>query len=109
MKNAAFFLVEDEALLRMMTADMLEELGYRVVAEAGTVRAAEPLARTVEFDLAILDINVGGTNIAPIAEILAARGLPFIFVSGYVRRDGRYRFRIGQFCKSRSLSQVSLP
>lgn len=83
MKNAAFFLVEDEALLRMMTADMLEELGHRVVAEAGTVVAAEPLARTAKFDLAVLDINVGGANIAPIAEILAARGLPFIFVSGY--------------------------
>jgi CheY-like chemotaxis protein len=62
---------------------LLEQLGHRVVAEAGTVGAAEPLARTLDFDLAILDINVGGTNIAPIAGILAARRLPFIFVSGY--------------------------
>lgn len=83
MKNAAFFLVEDEVLLRMMTAEMLEELGHRVVAEAGTIGAAEPLARSMDFDLAVLDINVGGTNIAPIADILAARRLPFIFVSGY--------------------------
>jgi CheY-like chemotaxis protein len=67
----------------MMTAEMLEELGHRVVAEAGTITAAEPLARNTEFDLAILDINVGGTNIAPIAQIIADRGLPFIFVSGY--------------------------
>ncbi|WP_426527206.1 response regulator [Bradyrhizobium sp. McL0615] len=83
MKNAACFLVEDEALLRMMTAEMLEELGHRVVAEAGTITAAEPLARNAEFDLALLDINVGGTDIAPIAQIVADRGLPFIFVSGY--------------------------
>jgi CheY-like chemotaxis protein len=76
-------LVEDEALLRMMTAEMLEELGHRIVAEAGTISAAEPLARNAEFDLAVLDINVGGTNIAPIAQIIADRGLPFIFVSGY--------------------------
>jgi CheY-like chemotaxis protein len=76
-------LVEDEALLRMMTVEMLEELGHRVVAEAGTITAAEPLARNAEFDLALLDINVGGTNIAPIAEIIADRGLPFVFVSGY--------------------------
>jgi CheY-like chemotaxis protein len=82
-KNAAFFLVEDEALLLMMTAEMLEELGHRVVAEAGTINAAEPLARTAQFDLAVLDINVGGTYITSIAQIIADRGLPFIFVSGY--------------------------
>jgi CheY-like chemotaxis protein len=83
MKNAAFLLVEDEVLLRMMTAEMLEELGRRVVAEAGTIGAAEPLARSLDFDLAVLDINVGGTSIAPIADILSARRLPFIFVSCY--------------------------
>ena len=74
---------EDEALLRMMTAEMAEELGHRVVAEAGTIQAAEPLARSAEFDPGLLDINVGGTDIAPFAEIIAARGLPFILVSGY--------------------------
>ena len=67
----------------MMTAEMLEELGHRVVAEAGTISVAEPLARNAEFDLAVLDINVAGTNIAPIAQIIADRGLPFIFASGY--------------------------
>jgi CheY-like chemotaxis protein len=83
LKNGSFFLVEDEALLRMMTAEMLEELGHRVVAEAGTISAAEPLARTATFDLALLDVNVGGSNVAPIAQIISDRGLPFIFVSGY--------------------------
>ena len=67
----------------MMTVEMLEELGHRVVAEAGTISAAEPLARNADFDMAVLDINVGGTNIAPIAQIIADRGLPFIFASGY--------------------------
>jgi CheY-like chemotaxis protein len=67
----------------MMTAEMLEELGHRVVAEAGSISVAEPLARTAEFDLALLDINIGGTNITPIAQIIADRGLPFMFVSGY--------------------------
>jgi CheY-like chemotaxis protein len=79
----AVFLVEDEALIRMMIADMVEELGHRVVAEAGSIQAAEPLARTTVFDLGILDINIGGFNISPIAEIIDGRGLPFIFVSGY--------------------------
>jgi CheY-like chemotaxis protein len=84
MQGASVFLVEDEALIRMMIVEMLEELGHRVVAEAGSIQTAEPLARTSIFDLAVFDINVAGCNIRPIAEIVAARGLPFIFVSGYL-------------------------
>jgi CheY-like chemotaxis protein len=76
-------LVEDEALIRMMIVEMLEALGHRVVAEAGSIQSAEPLARTCAFDLGVFDINVGGFAITPIAEIVAARGLPFVFISGY--------------------------
>lgn len=83
MPGASVFLVEDETLIRMMIAGMLEELGHKVVAEAGSIRTAEPLARASTFDMAVFDINVAGSNITPIAEIVAARGLPFIFVSGY--------------------------
>jgi len=82
-QGLSVFLVEDEALIRMMIADMLEELGHRVVAEAGSIDKAEPLARNSAFDLGVFDINVGGPIITPIAEIVAARGLPFVFVSGY--------------------------
>ena len=67
----------------MMLAQMVEELGHRVVAEAGSVGDAEPLARIAAFDLAILDVNLGGQDIDPIAEVIARRGLPFLFVSGY--------------------------
>ena len=81
--GASVLLVEDEALIRMMIVEMLEELGHRVVAEAGSVEAAEPLARTSAFDLAVFDINIAGFNISPVAEIVAERGLPFVFVSGY--------------------------
>jgi len=83
MQGLSVFLVEDEALIRMMIVEMLEELGHRVVAEAGNIRTAEPMAQTAAFDLGVLDINVAGFNISPIAEIVAARGLPFIFISGY--------------------------
>lgn len=57
----------------MMIVEMLEELGHRVVAEAGSIEAAEPLARTSAFDLAVFDISVAGFNISLIAEIVAAR------------------------------------
>ena len=83
MKDLSIFVVEDEALIRMMIVEMLEELGHRVIAEAGNIHEAESLARDTGFDLAVFDINVGGVPISPIAEIVAARGLPFIFVSGY--------------------------
>jgi CheY-like chemotaxis protein len=83
MGGKSVFLVEDEALIRMMIVEMLEELGHRVVAEAGSIETAEPLARASVFDLAVFDINIGGFNISPIAEIVAARSLPFVFVSGY--------------------------
>ena len=83
MPGASVFLIEDEALIRMMIVEMLEELGHRVVAEAGSVEAAGPLARSSAFDLGVFDINVGGFNISPIAQIVDRRGLPFIFVSGY--------------------------
>jgi DNA-binding NtrC family response regulator len=77
------FLVEDEALIRMMMADMLQELGHIVVAEAANIKEASALAQTADFEIAILDINVGGERIDPVAEIIAARRLPFLFASGY--------------------------
>ena len=67
----------------MMVADMLEELGYSVVAEAGEINDALKLAQSAEFDLAILDVNVNGKVISPVADLLAARNRPFIFATGY--------------------------
>jgi DNA-binding response OmpR family regulator len=77
------FLVEDEVMIRMMVADMLEELGYGIAAEAGDINEALKLAQSVEFDLAILDVNVNGKVISPVADLLAARNRPFIFATGY--------------------------
>jgi CheY-like chemotaxis protein len=76
-------IVEDELMIRMLLADMLSELGYAVAAEAGRLDEALAAATTVDFDLAILDINLSGESITPVAEALAARGTPFIFASGY--------------------------
>jgi CheY-like chemotaxis protein len=75
-------LVEDEVLIRMMLADMVEELGHRVVAEAGNIQDAQVLAETIFFDIAILDINIAGSSIVPVAEIIARRGLPFFLSAG---------------------------
>ena len=83
-KSAArIFIVEDEYLIRMLLEDMLADLGYAVSDAVGTVAEASEIATKGEFDIAILDVNVGGQEIYPVADILAKRGLPFVFVSGY--------------------------
>jgi CheY-like chemotaxis protein len=81
--SASVLLIEDEALIRMMLVEMIEEAGHSVVAEAGNVTKGAALATEAEFDLAILDINLGGDTIEPIASAITSRGKPFFFVSGY--------------------------
>jgi CheY-like chemotaxis protein len=81
--GGSVFLVEDEVMIRMMVADMLEELGYSIAAESGEIGDALKLAQSTEFDLAILDVNVNGKVISPVADLIAARNRPFIFATGY--------------------------
>jgi DNA-binding response OmpR family regulator len=77
------FLVEDEAMIRMMVVDMLEELGHIAAAEAGRLDQALQLARSTDFDVAILDVNLDGEIITPVAQLIEGRGLPIIFATGY--------------------------
>src|SRR5713226_8412075 len=81
--GGSVFLVEDEVMIRMMVADMLAELGYSVAAEAGEINEAIRLAKSAQFDLAILDVNVNGKVISPVAELIDARNIPFVFATGY--------------------------
>jgi DNA-binding response OmpR family regulator len=82
-KGLRVFVAEDEPMIRMLVMDMLEELGCRLVAEAGDVEEAAKLAHSTEFDLAILDVNLKGKIISPVAELIRARGRPIIFATGY--------------------------
>jgi CheY-like chemotaxis protein len=79
--------VEDEYLIRMLLEDMLADLGYEVAAAVGTIAEASELAASGDFNAAILDVNLDGQEIYPVAEILAKRGLPFVFVTGYGERS----------------------
>jgi CheY-like chemotaxis protein len=76
-------LVEDEVMIRMMVAEMVEELGHAVAAEAGDVGRAAELAQTGLFDLAILDVNLNGNMSFPPSDIIMRRRIPLIFASGY--------------------------
>jgi CheY-like chemotaxis protein len=75
--------VEDELMIRMLLEDMLGELGYTIAAEAGRMDEALHAAKTAEFDVAILDVNLNGEPIFPVADLLTARGMPFVFATGY--------------------------
>jgi two-component SAPR family response regulator len=75
--------VEDEALIAVMVEDMLIEMGGEVVGPAATVDDALEMARGETLDAAVLDVNVRGRRIDPVAEALMARGVPVLFATGY--------------------------
>ncbi|MBV9981293.1 MAG: response regulator [Bradyrhizobium sp.] len=83
MKQASILIVEDEALIRMMLVEMVEDLGHKVVGEAGRIDEAQSLAETLEYDLAILDIHLHGANAEPVAQVVRSRGRLLFFLSGY--------------------------
>jgi CheY-like chemotaxis protein len=78
-------IVEDEALVAMLLEDMLIDAGYAV---SGTVSAIPQALEFVagsamDFDVAILDVNLRGKPIFPVAQALAEAGKPFVFATGY--------------------------
>jgi DNA-binding response OmpR family regulator len=77
------FVVEDEALVLLELQDMLSDRGVVVAASALRLEDAVAKAAEVACDVAILDVNLAGKRIDPVARVLADRGIPFIFVSGY--------------------------
>ena len=73
--------VEDEALIAMVLVDHLQEIGLSAVGPFS--RVADALKVDEELDAAILDVNLGGESVYPVADMLHARGIPFVFMTGY--------------------------
>ena len=82
-KAHRILIVEDEALIAIQLESALVGLGHHVEAIATRVNKAVLLARTIDIDFAILDINVAGTQSFPVADILRGRGISFMFATGY--------------------------
>lgn len=85
-------MVEDEMYVAMMLEVILESAGYRVLKAARLPNALEIVAQSgldaaMRIDAAILDVNLAGVEVFPLADVLRARGIPFVFTSGY-GRDG---------------------
>ncbi len=75
--------VEDEAMIAFFIEDCLQKLGHTIIGPAARVSTALVLARTEAIDLALLDVNIAGEEVYPVADELKARGVPFVFLSGY--------------------------
>ncbi|HEX8309627.1 MAG TPA: response regulator [Allosphingosinicella sp.] len=82
MTARSILIVEDEPLIAMMLEDFLDSLGHTVAATCDTV--AEALARVVQggFDVAIIDVNLNGEQVWPVADRLAAQGVPYVLATG---------------------------
>jgi len=85
--------VEDEMMTLMLIEDMLADLGCESVATAATVEQAIALIDAQAFDAAMLDMNLNGSKSHAVADALAARGVPFVFSTGYSGHDMRDGYR----------------
>src|SRR3546814_4989964 len=85
LRGLRVFLVEDEALVAMLLEHMLSDMGGVIVGQAhnvvGALTQMEQMAWSA--DVAILDINLAGEAVYPVADALAERGIPFLFATGY--------------------------
>lgn len=88
-------IVEDELILAMMLEETLAGEGYTVIGPIGRLAGAIALARSAEIDAAVLDVNLYGEAIYPVAEVLMERGVPFAFLTGYGSESIPARYRHG--------------
>jgi DNA-binding response OmpR family regulator len=75
--------IEDETMVAMLLQDMLADIGCEVIGSASRFNDAIEKAKSLTFDLAILDVNLNGQRTFPIADVLADRGVSFLFATGY--------------------------
>lgn len=75
--------VEDEMLVALLLEDMLAQAGCIVIGPFARVRDALAAVKTEVADLALLDVNVAGEKVFPVAHALEERGVPFLFLTGY--------------------------
>ncbi len=94
-KRRRILIVEDDYLNAAMLAEVLEAAGWQVVGPVGYLNEALDTAASEELDAAVLDINLSGQAVYPVAEVLEARNIPFAFLTCYDRETvlGPYRGR----------------
>ena len=87
-KTGNVLVVEDERLIAMQMAESLKEAGWSVIGPVATVEEANKLlSRSKKPDAAILDVNLDGKSVYPLAEALQRQGIPILFCTGYESLD----------------------
>lgn len=86
--------VEDELLIATVTAHALEDHGAIVVGPCETLAEALAAAGSPDIDCAVLDVNLRGEKIDPVVQLLAARGVPIVLVTGYLQSDWSKHARV---------------
>jgi CheY-like chemotaxis protein len=76
-------LVEDEMMVALLLETVLNDLGHQVVGPVARLERGLEVVEREAIDLAVLDVNIDGREVYPIAAALEARGIPFIFTTGY--------------------------
>ncbi len=104
--NRRVLVVEDEFLISAMLCDMLGDAAAEVVGPAANVTSALRLIEENTLDAAILDMNLNGEWIDPVAEALALRGVPFVFTTGYGANERSRKFGARTVEKPYSLETV---
>lgn len=92
-RSLRVLVVEDEMLVAVMLEEMLIDLGHEVAGTAANIEQATEMVERGGFDVAILDVNLNGTETYDIAERLDRRSLPFSFSTGYGRESLPERYR----------------
>ena len=85
--------VEDEALVAMMIADTLADIGCEIVGPVATTRDALDLLRRTPVDGATLDINLTHEEVLPVAEALDSHRIRFLLITGYDQENVLRRYR----------------
>lgn len=75
--------VEDEGPVAMLIEDMLDDLGCVLAGSVASIREALDCVEQGGFAFALLDVNLAGQKVDPVADELLRRGVPFAFASGY--------------------------
>lgn len=87
MAGKRILLVEDEALITMLIVDVLEDLGVTVIGPAETLAHALELAQDESIDAAILDVNLGSETSFPVASLLRARRVPYLYTTAFANKS----------------------
>lgn len=76
-------LVEDEMIIALHLESLVTGLGHEVIGPVSQIGSALEIARCEDLDIAILDVNLDGAEVYPVADALTARGIPCLFTTGY--------------------------